>query len=574
MRNTIFVILTAIILTATRLSANEANGLRIFESGKRTDTIARIESIAERILSSPEDSMKIEAYRLLKYGEKHNDNLLMTYGNSLVGFYYLIQDADMADSALFYLNNSLSIAESRTRNDNEHHYRWILARTYNYLGLYFLNYQIDYYKASECFFEALENIDNRSVIYPLVLANLTLVHYFRNDASGMGYARELYDYYKSTGDSPFEANYCMAAMLYTIGDYSEAEKYIDDAISIISKYNTHENQRLIINANNLKGKIMWAKGQVEEALKSMERATELKTDDISADITETYILFSDYFKKLGKTDRALELLLQCQNMHRNDRGLVHQPKLYDKISELYETKGDYRKALEYHKLYLTSQKALFDQKKEYDLGEIKAVYQVERYRNKIKEQEIASLKKNRQIMILSISIVIALLICAVIWYIMYKKNRYYEKIVQQYSQNASLNKRIRELEDQNQKYTKSALSEDKGDDLFERMVNLMEKDKVYHDPNLTIDRLAAILDSNRTYLSRIINERTGMNFSQYVSKHRIDEAISIIMESKGECLLKTLAFDLGFKTTSSFYKAFSKETGMPPSSFREKCMKE
>ena len=128
------------------------------------------------------------------------------------------------------------------------------------------------------------------------------------------------------------------------------------------------------------------------------------------------------------------------------------------------------------------------------------------------------------------------------------------------------------MEDRNpDKYNKSSLSETKGNDLWEQVTQCMEKGQVYHDSELTIDKLAARLSTNRSYLSRVINEYAGMNFNQYLNKYRIEEAIRSIAESKGECLLKSLAFDLGFKSTSGFNKAFSKETGIPPSVFRDKC---
>ena len=66
---------------------------------------------------------------------------------------------------------------------------------------------------------------------------------------------------------------------------------------------------------------------------------------------------------------------------------------------------------------------------------------------------------------------------------------------------------------------------DKSGELFDRLGELMRKDKVYKEKNLTRDKVAALLGTNRTYLSQIINEKTGMSFIYYINSFRIEEAL-------------------------------------------------
>lgn len=93
----------------------------------------------------------------------------------------------------FLKATAVIVADDPGHSGDEEEYDYIISQTYNNIAQYYLNYSLDYYKASECLFKALEHCssEGESTFYPLVLANLTLVHYYRKDTSGMEYARTL-----------------------------------------------------------------------------------------------------------------------------------------------------------------------------------------------------------------------------------------------------------------------------------------------------------------------------------------------------------------------------------------------
>lgn len=516
------------------------------------------------------DSALMYAASIAAVGERNGDFLLQAYGNALSGRYHLHKGN--TDSALFYLNRALMLPGRQDSIEHSVAYKWIRSDIYNNLALFHLNWQLDYFKASRYLIKALDYTDDTNDRLPIILANLTLVHSYRNDTTGMEFALRLKEYSERTGSSFFLADYSLALMYYIRGDETEAEKYIDSAIDVLySGADGHVYSRELIASYNLKAKIMLELKEVEEAMHALETAKSIRHDIMDRDVSDTYLAFGYYFMNEGRTDEAIDILLEGIRMCDSTSSYVHLGEIYRLVSSLYEKKGDYRKALEYDRLLREESRKMYDRRKEYDFTEIKAKYKLEQYENTIKEKEIEVLRRGRFLILLVTVIAVVVALLFITWYIMKKKNRYYEKIVQQYTRNVSLNKRIRELETQNQKYVNSTLSDTKGDDLYDRLCRLMNEDKIYRDRDLNVDKLAGLLETNRTYLSRIINERTGMNFNKYVNKYRIDEAVSVIMESGGQCLLKSLAYDLGFKTTSSFYKAFSNETGMPPAAFRDKC---
>lgn len=81
----------------------------------------------------------------------------------------------------FLKATAVIVADDPGHSGDEEEYDYIISQTYNNIALYYLNYSLDYYKASECLLKALEHCsaEGESTFYPLVLANLTLVHYYR-----------------------------------------------------------------------------------------------------------------------------------------------------------------------------------------------------------------------------------------------------------------------------------------------------------------------------------------------------------------------------------------------------------
>lgn len=531
--------------------------------------------IADSIMSLDRPDRRILSISVFKDGESSGNPLVATYGNMLRGFDCLMENA--YDSALFFLNNAINISGKTVRNDTyTTEWDYVMTRTYNSLALYYLNFSLDYYKASEYLYKALENCrqDYDATLYPLLLANLTLVYYFKEDPAGMEYAEQLKEWSDShEGRFSFHADYCLSLMYFLRNDYAKAESCVLDALHTIGSGNDKFNRERIFTYNLL-GKIYLKTGEKDKALPALKKASKIAENGTVSDITDTYLALGNFYLEEGQYDTALRTMLKGVSICDSTSTDVHYNELLERISYIYSLKGDYAPALDFYMRYHASEEALFNRNKEYALGEIRAKYNLGQYENKLKEQEITILRRKQQILILVSVIVIIAFAAIFLWYLYYKKNKYYEKIVRQYKEQVSLNRQIRELKDRNpDKYNKSSMSETKGSDLWKRLTDYMENDKIYHESNLTIDRLAAKLSTNRSYLSRVINEYAGINFNQYLNKFRIEEAILLMTESKGDCLLKSMAFDLGFKSTSGFNKAFLKETGMTPSVFRDKCRK-
>lgn len=94
-----------------------------------------------------------------------------------------------------------------------------------------------------------------------------------------------------------------------------------------------------------------------------------------------------------------------------------------------------------------------------------------------------------------------------------------------------------------------------------------EKQKIFITKNITLYSLSKDFETNRDYLSKIINEIKDKSFSQYLNELRINFAITELKENK-KLRLKTIAAiaeDVGFNNVESFTKAFKNVTGTLPS---------
>lgn len=107
------------------------------------------------------------------------------------------------------------------------------------------------------------------------------------------------------------------------------------------------------------------------------------------------------------------------------------------------------------------------------------------------------------------------------------------------------------------------------DELKAKLEQLMETDKPYLNPDLSLPILAAQLDLSSNQLSWLLNERIGKNFNKFVNQYRIEEFKRIAKDPKNDNFtIEGLAYSCGFNSKTVFNTYFKQETGLTPSQFR------
>jgi AraC-like DNA-binding protein len=121
------------------------------------------------------------------------------------------------------------------------------------------------------------------------------------------------------------------------------------------------------------------------------------------------------------------------------------------------------------------------------------------------------------------------------------------------------------------KYKKSGLPPDKASECRDALLRLMETERPYIDPDLTLAALANKLSVSTHNLSEVINTRFNQNFFDFVNAYRVEQAKrDLIDPQKREWKILAIAFETGFNSKTSFNTLFKKHTGLSPSEFRER----
>jgi AraC-like DNA-binding protein len=103
-----------------------------------------------------------------------------------------------------------------------------------------------------------------------------------------------------------------------------------------------------------------------------------------------------------------------------------------------------------------------------------------------------------------------------------------------------------------------------------KLLQVMESEKVFLDPNLGLPQLAAKVHMSTHDLSFLINEGFGENFFQFVNRYRVEEAKTLLKSGKHKHLnILGIAYESGFRSKSTFNTTFKKLTGLSPSQFMQ-----
>lgn len=95
----------------------------------------------------------------------------------------------------------------------------------------------------------------------------------------------------------------------------------------------------------------------------------------------------------------------------------------------------------------------------------------------------------------------------------------------------------------------------------------------YLDPDFRQQDLADFLKITKNKLSLLINQVFNQNFNQLVNQKRIEFTIRKLQNKEWINLsLEGIAQEVGFRSRTTFIKAFHENTGMPPSEYRKKVL--
>ncbi|WP_299439532.1 helix-turn-helix domain-containing protein [uncultured Aquimarina sp.] len=112
---------------------------------------------------------------------------------------------------------------------------------------------------------------------------------------------------------------------------------------------------------------------------------------------------------------------------------------------------------------------------------------------------------------------------------------------------------------ENEKYANSSLSNENAITYLKKLTDLMEKERLFLDPEITLTKLSNRIGITSKQLSQVINQNKNENYSQFVARYRIEEAKRLLsLPEYHNYKISAIAYESGFNSISSFNTAFKK----------------
>ena len=460
-----------------------------------------------------------------------------------------------------------------------------LCSVYNGLGLYEQNVTCDYYRSLNYYREGCDIAERcgHRLLYCLLVANIAEVLTLRNEEAGLEYAEKCYLLGRQNND-PYLI-YCgaisMARNLCLNRKMEEAWRYTREADRLSKRYD-FKNRSDIYNTY---GEIALEAGDYMKAGLYYEQAIREHGFSQAAYVVSTYVGYGRALIAQKKYKSALEKLQIGKEISEKNITSLFRREVYLLLSACYDRLGEPKEALEYYKKYTAESFRLYNEDKERTEKELMVRYETEKRNKELAQKNMLLQKEQNRVMAL-VGITFVVLIVVLLFYINYRrKNRLYKQIVREsvdwLAKERQFSKRIAEQEKQLQeligkagavdggRYSGSSLNKDSQQELFGRLERLMQNDQVYKNSLFTREKMAELLGTNRTYLSQTINEQTGLTFTHYMNKYRIEEARTILADPQDDTPIKAIAADLGFSSVTTFYTLFKAAVQMSPDQYRK-----
>lgn len=449
----------------------------------------------------------------------------------------------------------------------------LMART---LGKYYHFIYNAYSSSLQYYLEALE-MDRAAGNHSDMIADLSAiaVMYLHkgDDPAGMDYAVKAYNEAKHLGHQP--SLYVTAAnlgnYLYNEGKYTEALAYVEEARAIASGLH-YDMERVYIDT--FMASIYESLGNKKQAERHYRHSLAGPSGTTRYDMIYARIKYASFLSSEGRYAEAMQFTDSIEDMTERFGMRTFAVQVYPLAAECREGVGDYKGALDYQRKYIDVSRRIFSEERERELAILDLRYKVSEEKRINAAQSLDLMRRKRQVE-LAVGVALLLLLAGVLMVFYHRKHvASLKAIVRSHLDKAEAERQLKEryqrmLDEINGSQLKpSGLDSDRGDELFHRLESLMNDDKAYRQCDMSLEKAAAMLGTNRTYLSQVVNSHAG-SFSTYVNRYRLSEAIALLSDPANDDSLKNIGLSVGFTSPSNFYSLFRQKVGMAPSVFRQ-----
>jgi AraC-like DNA-binding protein len=104
------------------------------------------------------------------------------------------------------------------------------------------------------------------------------------------------------------------------------------------------------------------------------------------------------------------------------------------------------------------------------------------------------------------------------------------------------------------------------------LTKAMEEDKIFLEPEITLEQLAERVGLPPRQVSTIINRHFKKNFFEFVNHYRVEQAKQLLTQADQPASILDVMADAGFNSKSAFNRYFKKFVNMTPTEFRDSVL--
>ena len=563
--------LILVLICPVLLFSQSIKGFKIPDS-LRTKNFQYIENAYNKTYQIDNDRAELFANIILQKGKQENNEKQI-----FEGYYKIARTKNLKGENGFPYADSLIVATSNVNNID------YPAKAHILKGILFNNNSM-YKEALEEYVIALElnkkkNEEQLYYIKKLIAILKTATEEYKE---ALPLFLEHYEYEKlrinteSKDSKTYIASIFSLANIYAkLKDYHNSIKYIDLGIYESRKYNDFSSYNYLT----------MLKGINQYYLKNLTTADEILSQTLQGFIkNKDYANLGIIYYYLGKikydTDKkneAINFFIKADSISFVSNSYdPNKRDGYEIIIDYYKKNGDYKNQLKYVDRLIHSDSIVAINRKNLSKDILKK-YDTPLLMQE-KESQIKKLNNKNKIFVWLIAVLLSI---TLFFIFIIRKNKLkikeYERQAKALIEKSSDlptpltldEKNAEKINNIEKKVDKIILSNNTKFKILISKIDEFESNNGFLKKNLTLDSLAKEFQTNRDYLSKLINELKSKNFSQYLNELRINFIVEELKSNNRirKHTIAAIAEDIGYNNSESFTNAFKKITGTLPSYF-------
>ena len=362
----------------------------------------------------------------------------------------------------------------------------------------------------------------------------------------------------------------LAGTYKALKNYEKSSEYYQMSLDSAKACNS-----IYLKANALHGLGMVAYQQMDykKAIKLGEEALLLFIkSQRNYPVANVYLALGRDYMAIKNFQKAGINLLAADSLSRLIGSLELEKDVAFQLAKYYSSIGKSELSIDNYQKFIELNDSIFNQKSHSLLTEYQVrLNNLEKQRKVEKvvlEKKIQSERlelKNRVIWIMGISLFIFFVMSLILLRLYKEKSKSYRLLFEKNKEQFEADKEAvlckRDL-------SKKTISDEVYDKILSELLTAMTESKIYLQKDISVHKMAEILDTNTSYLSKVINDNFRLNFSGFINKYRIHEAQKIILsEEYKNYTIEAIAYECGYNSKSTFNDAFKRITGLTPSNY-------